>query len=497
MAKRHNRRVEAGGSARAARTSRERSAKSKPRANSNRRVDPNAVEAKPRSLRERDPLEFKARNRTILLLVVLALVNGWIFVWREDGSLDGFAAEAAVIGGGGGSREGFADPIDDACGGDPVRIFAGLDDRLRLDTKLDAGKTLRLALLELGVVGEAIDEVEAAVRETMDLGMLTGSGAPLRIAGDREGGVQALEIELAEGHLVQACRSGGKLEVRNIQHPLRIDVAVISLELPERGSLLDALLEAGQTPELAPLLASTLAQDVDLDVDTRPGDRIQVLVEKRYLGKHFHRYGKLMAIRYAGHAGRIAYYRYAPKQGREDYYDQDGKPMRRELLRTPFAWHPIDPDARATLPPAIEFVDGRMGAVYRRPLGAPVLAVASGTITQVGRQGEEGLVVELELADRRKVRYSNLLRTIGELSVGDTIAQGQVIALVGNSGKTPVPRLRLELVAPDGERLDPGAMTDRGKLRAARVGDAIPDDQLERFTEDTQSWRRAMRKAGE
>ena len=29
------------------------------------------------------------------------------------------------------------------------------------------------------------------------------------------------------------------------------------------------------------------------------------------------------------------------------------------------------------------------------------------------------------------------------------------------------------------------------------VGDAIADDQLERFAEDTQSWRRAMRKAGE
>lgn len=500
MAKRHNRRVDERGSARAGRGSRERGreTKAKPRAKkSNRRVDPHAPEpSNARPLRERDPVEFKARNRTILLLLVLALVNAWIFVWREDGSLDTFATESAVIGGGSG-REGFADPIDDACGGDPVRIFAGLDDRLRLDTKLDEGKTLRLALLELGTTSEAIDEVEAAIRETMDLGMLTGSGAPLRIAGDREGGLQAIEIELSEGHLVQACRSPSGLEVRNIQHPLRIDVAVISLELPDDGNLLDALLEAGQTPELAPLLAQTLGQDVDLEVDTRPGDRIQVLVEKRYLGKHFHRYGKLLAVRYGGHAGRIAFYRYAPKGGREGFFDQEGQPMRRELLRTPFAWHPIDPDARATLSPAIEFVDGRMGAVYRRPLGAPVIAVASGTITQIGRQGEEGLVVEIELADRRRVRYSNLLRTIGELAEGDRVEQGRVLALVGNSGKTPVPRLRLELLAPDGERLDPGALTDRGKLRAARVGDPIAKDQLEQFTEDTQSWRRAMRKAGE
>jgi murein DD-endopeptidase MepM/ murein hydrolase activator NlpD len=494
VAKRHNRRVDERARERPTRGPRERT-RAKSKANSNRRIDPKAQDAASKPLRERDPIEFKARNRTILLLLVLALINAWIFVWRDDGSLDTFAAEAAVIGGE--TQHGYADPLDDACGGDPVRIFAGLDDRLRLETRLGEGKTLRLALLELGVAGETIDEVEAAVRETMDLGMLTGSGAPVRIAGDRDGGLQAIEIEMSEGHLVQACRSSNGLEVRNIQHPLRIDVAVISLVLPDDGSLLDALLEAGQTPELAPLIARTLAQDVDLDLDTRPGDRIQVLVEKRYLGKHFHRYGKLLAVRYSGHAGRVAFYRYAPKGGHEAFFDQDGQPMKRELLRTPFAWHPIDSDARNGLAPAIEFIDGRMGAVHRRPLGAPIVAIADGVISTVDRQGEEGLVVEIELADRRRVRYTNLLRTIGELEEGDRVTQGQVIALVGNSGKTPVPRLRLELVAPTGERLDPAAMTERGKNRAARVGDPIPEAQLEQFGEDTQSWRRAMRKAGE
>lgn len=492
MAKRSNRRVDERAPARSGRKAKP---KPKPKAKSNRRVDPNQPDSPTKPLRERDPLEFKARNRTVLLLLVLALINAWIFVWRDDGSIDTFSAEAAVIGGEG--RQGFADPLDDACAGDSVRIFAGLDDRLRLETRLGEGRTLRLALLELGVVGETIDEVEAAVRGTMDLGMLTGSGAPVRIAGDRDGGLQAIEIEVSEGHLVQACRSPSGLEVRNIQHPLRVDVAVISLTLPDDGSLLDALVEAGQTPELANLIAQTLAQDVDVDTDTRPGDRFQVLVEKRYLGKHFHRYGKLLAVRYTGHAGRIAFYRYAPKQGREGFFDQDGQSMRRELLRTPFAWHPIDTDARNTLAPAIEFIDGRMGAVYRRPLGAPIVAVADGVITTLDRQGEEGLVLEVELADRRRVRYANLLRTVGELEEGDTVRQGQVVALVGNSGKTPVPRLRLELVAPTGERLDPVALTERGKNRAARVGESIPKEQLEQFTEDTQSWRRAMRKAGE
>jgi murein DD-endopeptidase MepM/ murein hydrolase activator NlpD len=325
--------------------------------------------------------------------------------------------------------------------------------------------------------------------------MLTGSGAAVRIAGDREGGIQALEIEVSEGHLVQACRSGGELEVRNIQHPLRVDVAVIALELPRNGNLLEAVVEAGQTPELARLIAETLAAEIDFTADVRPGDKIQALVEKRYLGRNFHRYGKLLAVRYIGNGGRLAFYRYKPKGADEAFFDGDGQPMRRELLRTPFAWHPIDPDERAAMAPTIEFIDGRMGAVYRRSLGAPVVAMADGIVRRVGPEGDDGLVVEVELEDGRRVRYANLMRTIGEPAAGDTIRQGEIVALVGQTGKTPVPRLRLEVLAPNGERIDPMTLGDRGAGRPARVGKPIPADQLAQFEDDTQSWRRAMRKA--
>ncbi|MFO7566420.1 MAG: M23 family metallopeptidase [Enhygromyxa sp.] len=468
---------------------------SKKRSKGNRRVEPGEREAGRggRGRKPKDPVEFKARNRTILLLLVLAFINAWIFVWRDEGGLDSFEAKAAVIGGG--LAHGFADPLDDTCGGDPVRVFANLEDRLRLETRLSEGRTLRLALLELGLHSPAIDEVEAAVRKTIDLGLLSGSGAAVRIAGDREGGLSALEIEVSEGHLVQACRTPSGLEVRNIQHPLRVDVAVIAIELPSNGSLVEAVEDAGQTAELARVIAETLAGEVEFNTEVRPGDGIQVLIEKRYLGRHFHRYGKLLAIRYAGNAGRLAYFRYKPQAGDEGFFDHQGQPIRRALLRTPFAWHPIDPEARGALAPTIEFIDGRMGAVYRRSLGAPVVALGDGIVRAVGMQGDDGLVVEIELDDGRRVRYANLLRTLGEPMPGDEVRQGEVIALVGQTGKTPVPRLRLEVVDRTGERLDPMALGSRKDGRAPRVGDPLAGPELERFEKDTQPWRRAMRKA--
>ncbi|MCA9683541.1 MAG: hypothetical protein KC457_15175, partial [Myxococcales bacterium] len=86
-----NRRADASGSGRRPRAERSKKAatgreeRKRTRTKSNRRIDPSEREAEQASKRVRDPLEFKARNRTILLLLVLGFVNGWIFFWRDEG----------------------------------------------------------------------------------------------------------------------------------------------------------------------------------------------------------------------------------------------------------------------------------------------------------------------------------------------------------------------------------------------------------------------------
>ena len=439
---------------------------------------------------ELEPAERKARNRTYLLLVVLAFINLYMLVWRDRGSLSDFDLAAAAIGQGGETN--FA-AAPNSCGSDPVRIFDATVQLRRSDTRLSEGRTLRLALLGVGVLGEEIDALEVAVREKVDLGLLAGSGAPLRVALDREGKVHALEIELAEGHLVQACRNRDDLEVRNIQHPMRADVAVVSMELGPDG-LARAVEEADERHELARLVAETLAHDVDFHTESRPGDKVQLIVEKRYLGAHFHRYGRVLAVRYIGAAGRLAFYRYQPVGGDQQFYDYKSQPMTRELLRSPIAWYPVDRSVRGDLTPRIEFVESRIGAIYRRAEGAPVVALGDGTIAALRHDGDDGLTMELQIGDR-VVRYSHLGSIVGDLSEGQRVVQGQVVGLVGATGRTPTPSLRLEIF--EGESvLDPMFVHDRGDGRPARVGDEIPEAQRERFGADIAPWAKAMRQAG-
>jgi murein DD-endopeptidase MepM/ murein hydrolase activator NlpD len=451
-----------------------------------------------------DPAERKIRNRTVLLLAVLALVNLYVFVWHKGTSvLELGAPRAAVIAGddegGHGPLGGFAAAPQTACGGDPVRIFEGLHGLIHQSTALTGGRTLRLGLLELGFTGEQIDALEAAIRPTIDLGLVAGTGAPVRVASDREGAVQALEIELAEGRLVQACRGPNGLSVRSIEHPPVSDVVAVHLELAGDADLAAAVVEAGERPELADRIAEVLAYDVDLVADARPRDRIDVVIERRFLGKQFHRYGALLALRFRGEAGRFVAYRYQTNGGQAGYYDAEGRPIRRALLRSPVAFHAIAPGARAMMPPSVEVVAGRTGALYRRPEGAPVVALGEGVVRSAGPAGDAGMVVELGFADGTIGRYAHLSRTMGEVRPGLPIRQGQLIGLAGHSGKTATDRVRLELWREEqGETvmLDPLLLSAGGERRPATVGAGLKGPALERFKLEIAAWQKALREPG-
>jgi murein DD-endopeptidase MepM/ murein hydrolase activator NlpD len=430
-----------------------------------------------------DPQQRKVRNRTILAMAALMLINAYVFVWKDGSVFGGLGSlQATAMTKKPGPLPPMASPPEHACGGDEVRIFDGLEQLIRLETSLGGGTTLRLALLGLGVPGSEIDRLEADVRSNVDLGMLGASGAPLRIAVDRDGGVHAFEIELAEGHVLQGCRNTEGFAVRNLQHPLRSDVEVIAIDLGNDPDLQAAVVAAGEKPELAQLVADTLASDIDFMTETRPHDQLEVMVEKRWLGRRFHRYGSLLAVRFRGAARRVAFYRYKPEGAPPGFFDADGDPMRRVLLRSP-----------------VEVGEGRIGAVYRLPEGAPIVAMGDGKIRDASRTTKEGNFIDIELADGTVVRYCHLMRFIGELEQGMAVKQGQVVALAGHTGRTPHDRLRLEMWAPgkDGvmATLDPLRPTGEGERRPDRAGAPVPEAQLPAFREDTAPQRRALRLA--
>ncbi|QPI65687.1 M23 family metallopeptidase [Vreelandella venusta] len=79
------------------------------------------------------------------------------------------------------------------------------------------------------------------------------------------------------------------------------------------------------------------------------------------------------------------------------------------------------------------------------PAGTPVIAIAPGRVSFMGRQGGYGQVVEVEHDTGVVSRYTHLSRFSSQLVVGDLINAGELLGEVGASGVTTGPNLHYEV----------------------------------------------------
>ncbi len=75
--------------------------------------------------------------------------------------------------------------------------------------------------------------------------------------------------------------------------------------------------------------------------------------------------------------------------------------------------------------------------------GDSVMAPANGTILKAGWQGGYGNMIEIDHGNGLTTRYGHLSKI--EVQVGDVITRGQLIGLVGSTGRSTGPHLHYEL----------------------------------------------------
>jgi murein DD-endopeptidase MepM/ murein hydrolase activator NlpD len=95
------------------------------------------------------------------------------------------------------------------------------------------------------------------------------------------------------------------------------------------------------------------------------------------------------------------------------------------------------------------------GLDFAADTGTPVVAVANGTIRSVGWAGAYGNRIVLALEDGTEIWYCHL--SAFDTSVGDTVAGGEQLGLVGATGNVTGPHLHLEVRPGAGDPVDPYA----------------------------------------
>jgi murein DD-endopeptidase MepM/ murein hydrolase activator NlpD len=243
------------------------------------------------------------------------------------------------------------------------------------------------------------------------------------------------------------------------------------------SSLFAAMASAGEQPDLSIALADIFAGEVDFNTELQPGDEFQLLAGKAVRDGRFVGYGPVTAAELVNDGRRLLAFRFQPAGRPPAYYDAQGRSLKRFFLRSPLKFDPQVSSgfSRSRLHPVLNIRRAHLGVDYRAPVGAPVVAVSSGTVTLAGWTGGGGRTVRIRHASGYESGYLHLSTFAGGIRTGVHVTQGQVIGRVGATGLATGPHLHYEL-RKAGTNVNPLA-----EQRKLPPGEPVPVDQMDAF----------------
>ena len=207
------------------------------------------------------------------------------------------------------------------------------------------------------------------------------------------------------------------------------------------GSLFESVIDSGEEPELAILLADIFGWDLDFHSDPRRGDTFRVAVEKKIYPGGEVRYAKIIAAEYVNAGKPYQAVLFRDPNGKPAYYAPDGSSLQKAFLRSPLKFSaPITSRfSRNRFHPVLKYHRPHLGVDYGAPYGAPVQSIGEGRVLFAGRRGGNGNFVHIRHSNGYETMYLHLSRIL--VRPGQRVSQGQLIGRVGATGLASGPHL--------------------------------------------------------
>lgn len=263
-------------------------------------------------------------------------------------------------------------------------------------------------------------------------------------------------------------------------YPKTIEIDAASAEISRaHSSLTGALDAAGENVQLALDIATAFGGEVDFNSELRQGDRVDVIFERVKRDGAFAGYGAVNAAVLRNGGRTITAIHYTGPDGMPGWYDDQGRSLKRQFLASPLRF---EPNPRVTsgfsyrrLHPIYGDERAHLGVDYGAPTGAPVVAVAAGTVVTAGTSGDAGRLVQIRHASGYESGYLHLSAFAPGIHPGAHVDQGQTIGYVGSSGAATGPHLDFRLKK-NGTYVNP--LVEKKKMPA---GEPIPAASLGAF----------------
>lgn len=221
--------------------------------------------------------------------------------------------------------------------------------------------------------------------------------------------------------------------------------------------LYDSLYETGLKNDLSRQAVEELIRifgyDVDFQRRVTSGDSMEVFYGTEEEGGA-ERLELLYASLSVGGEVRRVYRFQSPDDGSVDYLDEQGRSLKKFLVRKPISEGRLSSGFGYRRHPVLGYARLHSGVDWANRIGTPIIAAGNGTVIKAEWDSGYGRRTEIQHTMGYVTAYNHQSRFAAGISPGARVRQGQVIGYVGNTGLSTGPHLHYEVIV-NGHFVDP------------------------------------------
>ena len=239
------------------------------------------------------------------------------------------------------------------------------------------------------------------------------------------------------------------------------------------NNLYSAAINSKVNPDTIIEFARIFGFEIDFQRDIRKNDYFKIIYDKYFdENGELVKSGSILFAHMSVNGREITLYKFGDDKS-YSYFDINAKSVEKALMKTPINGARLSSSFGMRKHPIKGFNKMHTGTDFAAPMGTPIQASGSGTITRAKWCGGGGNCIKIKHNSTYETIYAHMKNFAQGMKVGKKVRQGQIIGYVGSTGMSTGPHLHYEVVIN-------GKKVNSQKLKLPS-GKTLKDDERKKF----------------
>ena len=316
-----------------------------------------------------------------------------------------------------------------------------------VEYKIKTGDNLVNILNNLSVSEKEIKKIVKLLKNTEAQNLIENQTLKLTIENNENfKGISNILIPVSKSRKLEIYKELKNNEFVKREIVTNLEKKIILKEGIIKSSLYRSATKENIDPNIIIEFARLYGFQVDFQRDIRKNDSFQIIYEifVDENGKIFENgniiYANLML------RGQLNQLYYFPKKNFDGHYDENGKSVKKALMKTPINGARLSSSFGMRKHPILGYNKMHRGTDFAAPEGTPIMASGDGVIIKAGWCGGGGNCVKIKHNKTYQTVYAHM-KNFSNISIpGNRVKQGQIIGYVGSTGLSTGPHLHYEVI---------------------------------------------------